>query len=307
MNNILVNKGVSVVGSADLPQSPAIVVVGAARGGTSMIAGALAKLGVYTGDKSSPPVYEDVRLSTCFEARDFQEVQRVRDEYNQKYNAWVWKRPSSIDYLNDVHQLLNAPRYIFVYKDVMSIAQRNTISMLSELLPGMERPLKQYIETLKFLRSTAVFAMLVSYEKAMAHPDYFLNELAMFCKLEPSNEQLESARSFIDPNPEAYLDSSRITKAEGCLDGLINRKIFGWARLIHAKKIAEVEFFLNDKKIGCVISNQSRSDLDSKFGLSCAYDFEIPESITLIHGDKLRARVVNEVRDLNNSPLEFKI
>src|SRR5690606_35983563 len=100
----LINKGVTEVGHntggmcADGKPRP-VVVVGTARGGTSMIAGALHHLGVFTGDKSHPPVYEDVRLAAAFEAGDLAEARKIAAEYSQRGSRRAWKRPSSINYL----------------------------------------------------------------------------------------------------------------------------------------------------------------------------------------------------------------
>lgn len=302
MSDSLTNKGIAVTGTPSDSRSGAIVVVGAARGGTSMVAGSLVQLGVFMGDRAAAPVFEDLRLSTCFEKRDFASAEAVAAEYSRKHELWGWKRPWSIDHLDDVHRVLKAPRYIFIYKDVMSISQRNAISMLTDLLPGMERPLQQYAKTLEFLRQRPLHAMLVSYEKAMGDPAYFVKELARFCGMEPSQQQLRAAQDFIQPNPEHYLDASRITKAQGRLGGVANGRIYGWARFLHSKAPASVELFRNDEKIATVIANKPRPDLQERFNQACAFSFELSAEVSVTPGDVLRARVVNEVRDLENSP-----
>lgn len=302
MSESLTNKGLSVIGNPSDARSRALVVVGTARGGTSMVAGSLAQLGIFMGDGAKAPVYEDLRLSTPFERQDFSEVDAIAAEYSQKHELWGWKRPWSIDHLDDVHKVLKAPRYVFIYKDVMSIAQRNAISMLSDILPGMERSLQQYGKTVAFLRARPVRAMMVSYEKAMADPANFVQELARFCQVEPEAHRLEAARAFIQPNPEHYLDLSRITKAQGRLGGVANRKIYGWARWLHSKGAASVDLFVNGEKIASVVANKPRPDLMQRFNQPCAFNFELPEGLALKSGDVLRARVVNEVRDLENSP-----
>lgn len=48
-NNALINKGVVVVGNPKSDKTSPIIVIGTARGGTSMVAGVLARLGVYMG------------------------------------------------------------------------------------------------------------------------------------------------------------------------------------------------------------------------------------------------------------------
>lgn len=302
MSESLTNKGISIIGEPTDSRSKAIVVVGTARGGTSMVAGSMAKLGIFMGDRAAPPVFEDVRLSTCFESKDEEAAATIVQEYSEKHGLWGWKRPSSIDYLPTVHNVLNAPRYIFIYKDIMSIAQRNAISMLSYLMPGMDRALKQYGQTIDFLRAQPVRAMLVSYEKAMADSAHFVAELAQFCEIQATSQQLRQATNFITPNPEQYLDASRITKAQGRLGGVANGRVYGWARFVHSKKPASVNLYLNDQPIATVIANRPRPDLLEKFNQPCAFSMNLPEGVNVKTGDVLRARVENEIRDLENSP-----
>lgn len=300
MSDSLINKGIAVIGDVQ-SESPPIVVVGVARGGTSMIAGSMAHLGIFMGNKSSPPVFEDVQLSKLFEDRDFVGVKKLVNQYNERYGLWGWKRPSSINYLDEVHFLLNSPRYIFVYKDIMSIAQRNAISMLSELISGMQSPIDGYKKTLDFILKNKPRAMLVSYEKVMSDPFNFLKELKNFSGINPSEVNFNSAIEFISPNPENYLDNSRITKAQGRLGGVKGNQIYGWARLVHANHSARVDLFVNDKKIGTIVADRPRPDLLEKFNQNCAFFFDL--NLNLKSGDLLRARVVNEVVDLENSPL----
>lgn len=301
----LINRGVAVVGDElfSVAKGHPVIVVGTARGGTSMVAGCLHHLGVFMGDKAHPPVYEDVLLAQALEAGDIEQARQVVDRYKAMNRPWGWKRPSSIDYLPAVDEVFEQPAYVFVFKDLFSIAQRNSISMLSDVLMGMQRAHQQYGRALDFIGAKKPRAMLVSYEKAIAYPDHFLEQLTGFCGLAPSVEQQKAARSFIDPAPEKYLDVSRITKAQGRLGGVTKHSIFGWARFVHQRTAPEVQIFLNDSLIVTASADQAREDLLKKFGQNCGYNVPIPEGITLQAGDVLRARVKGEVRDLDNSPL----
>lgn len=303
MSEALVNKGIAIVGAPDL-ENNSIAVIGTARGGTSMIAGVLAKLGVFMGDRAVPPVFEDVRLSDVMESKDFKRAKKIISEYSAKHAKWGWKRPSSIEYLDDVEKVFGSPAYVFVFKDIFSIAQRNSISMLSEVLPSMKRAHEQYGMALDFLRKSSPYAMLVSYDKAVSYPEGLVSSLIDFYGLSPTEQQIQDAVAFITPNPTDYLDASRITKGQGRLDGVKNgRTIYGWARYVHTKKAAEVDIYLNDTRIGSVLADKPRPDVEKRFGQACAYLFELPEDITLSVGDKLRVRVANDVKDLNASPL----
>lgn len=148
--------------------------------------------------------------------------------------------------------------------------------------------------------------MLVSYDKAMSHPENFLNNLIEFVGVSPNPEQLAAARNFIDPEPAGYLDASRITKAEGCLDNVSQQWITGWARYVHSASPASVNIMVNDKLIGTVVADQARSDLASKLKGDCAFSFQVPDAVTLRSGDIIRARVCDEIRDLTHSGVQVK-
>ena len=53
-----------------------VVVLGVARGGTTMVASVLQSLGVFMGDKLGP-VLEDVTLSRAVESRDIQQLKEL--------------------------------------------------------------------------------------------------------------------------------------------------------------------------------------------------------------------------------------
>ncbi|WP_300273127.1 hypothetical protein [Halomonas sp.] len=307
----LVNKGVVSFGSrrgrgsATSTDVNQVVVIGTARGGTSLVAGALHHLGVYLGEKSSPPVFEDVRLARTIEKGSLDEAKDIVKEYSDRHPVLAFKRPSVIDNLSVIEKVFDCPRYIFVYKDIFSISNRNSISMLTDVLPGMERALKQYRNTVSFLRDVNPEALLVSYEKALRYPEHFVDRVIEFCGISPTPKQVEAARKFINPEPRQYLDVSRVTKSQGRLAGVKGRVVHGWARYVHRSVHAEVNILVNDALVARVVADQPRPDLDKRFGQSCAFSFTLPEDMVVQKGDSVRARVSDDVLDISNSPIKL--
>jgi len=299
MSDTLINKGVTAIGAQAAPDAP-VVVVGTARGGTSMVAGALAHLGVFMGDAAVAPVYEDTHLSAAFESADDQAVEAILQKYAGTGRHVGWKRPSSIDQLERVDRLFGKPRYVFVFKDVFAIANRNSISMRSETLSGMARALEQYQRVVEFLRKAQPSALLVSYDKAMAYKQEFIQSLIDFCGIEASAAQRQAALDFIDPEPAAYLDASRITKAQGRLDMARDNVVAGWARYLHQTKPATVDIYVNDTLVGSMHAREQRRDLIERLGVACGFTFTLSSALSA--GDIVRVRVRDEVRDLANSP-----
>ena len=297
--NGLVNKGVVNYGVG--APSLRFVVVGVARGGTSVVAGVLDKLGVYMGDGAVAPVFEDTPLSQAFESKKRGLAAEIAKRYSANHDHWAWKRPSCINYLPEVHRALGAPNYIFIYRDLLSIAQRNAISMQSDVMASMAVAQKQYSKAHEFLSKNRVRALLLSYEKVMLYPDHFLDQLVAFCGLAPSPQALEAARRFMTHNSPDYLDATRITKAEGVIEQVTAAGVSGWARFVHTHKAPDIELFINDIPVAKVKAHGQVPGHDGA-AVRHAFQFELSGLLSLRPGDVVRGRVDGEVVDLENSP-----
>ena len=100
------------------PHRRTLVVLGAPRGGTSMLAGTLDKLGVYMGDrighqKEDPRFRQDTTLE--------QKLQAIADN-NARHRIWGWKLPNSIYYYGDLHAQLINPVFLTGYRNPFSVA-----------------------------------------------------------------------------------------------------------------------------------------------------------------------------------------
>jgi hypothetical protein len=94
-------------------------------------------------------------------------------------------------------------------------------------------------------------------------------------------------------------------QAQGRIDGIDGRRIFGWARLKNSQVAAHVEIFLNDIKVGLVKADLPQTNLLRDLNQACGYEYEFPVDISLFKGDILRLRIEGDFRELDNSPLIF--
>lgn len=102
------------------------VVLGTPRGGTSLLAGALVEAGVYMGEYRTRQ-YEDpdFKLSPA-ESKQGNPSARLLPailDRNANHRLWGWKWPNAIYYISAIHHLLVRPVYLFVYRDIESIAR----------------------------------------------------------------------------------------------------------------------------------------------------------------------------------------
>jgi hypothetical protein len=100
------------------------VVLGAPRGGTSLIAGALHHAGVYMGDfRTSQYEDPDFELSPDEAHRAVAQLGEIIRRRNEEHEFWGWKRPNSIYYIRSVVHLLRQPVFLFVYRGIAEIAR----------------------------------------------------------------------------------------------------------------------------------------------------------------------------------------
>lgn len=301
--NQLINNGLQRLGRHDPAVCKPVVVVGPARSGTSMIAGVLHHLGMYLGQKAPPPVFEDIPLSQAFESGSDRECRKLIEGYVRQHGTFAWKRPNALHQLERVDRLFRKPRYIFVFKDIFSIARRNQISMFQDSLVGMKNALAQYQKVLDFLGEARPEALLVSYDKAVQYRAEFVDEVAAFCALRPEPAQVERAIGFIDPASEEYLEKSRINRTQGVLAGLgADGSLRGWARFAYHEGKAVVDIWVNDALVASPVADLSGESAGVARKDACAFLYRFPDG-ALRPGDIIRARVRGEIRDLDKSPL----
>jgi len=188
------------------------IIVGVARGGTSLLSGTLNALGVFTGDKSVSPVYEDVRLAKYIDSKDNDGAYNVIHEYNKRYDIWAFKRPSIIHSLDLFHDSWRNPIYLFIFKDFLSIANRNVLSMGMDFLQCLNLAYNDYGNIIKFILQNKISGFCFSYDKILSNKRKFIDYLVEKLNIDAERENIYNATLFIDRDSEEYLDKTRIVE-----------------------------------------------------------------------------------------------
>lgn len=281
------------------------VVLGGARSGTSLVAGVLHHLGVYMGDKATPPVFEDVRLSVALETSNSEDVQDIVAAYENRA-PWGFKRPGALGYFDRLEAQLPPRRYVVIFRDVFATANRNRLSVGLEILRGLERALRDNRNLVRCVGETDSPLMLCSYEKILNRPAEFVDALSGYASLSPDAGQKKRATAFIRPDPFNYLDSSRNTKATGTIEEVSANRIRGWARYVHQGHPAVVDLIVNGERVASQKAAAEREDLREAGkhpSGKCGFEFEV--ETPLEPGDRVRVRARDEIRDLTQEPVVF--
>ncbi len=309
----MINKGISTIydeSTLSLPEKT-LVVLGTARGGTSAIAGALDKLGLFTGDSAGPPVYEDLLLSSKIESGSADDIKAVIEDYNQRYPIWAYKRPRLLYHIEEVYTYFRNPIYIVIFRDLFAAAQRTKISGKVDIFLTMKKLLGDNERIINFIDRVRPNTVLVSYEKLLAHPDQFIKEIIDITGIEANPQHIDNAIQSIKPGPSSYLDATRTNKAIGEISYLEHNIVEGWAKYNYPlKPSAHVELKINNKKISTTVADLPASNflnpVDMPAGTQCGFRFSLAD-FTIKRGDTIAVRATDEIVDLENSPQTARI
>lgn len=177
-----------------------IVCFGTARGGTSMVAGAVLGLGVPMGQGIGRN-FEDPAFNIDWQKGALPEfiehARQVIAARDAAHPIWGWKFPNAVRYLDRVIGDLRAPHLVCVYRDPipMALRRRQTSDTASNFVTAR---LRAQVRNTAMIEELGVPTLMVSYEKASAHPLVFLQELAEFLNL-PLPDNVEEIVAFMAP------------------------------------------------------------------------------------------------------------
>jgi hypothetical protein len=210
-----------------LPSRRTIVVLGAPRGGTSLVAGALRLAGVFMGDETDPANNEDRafnfhrgNFSTLTESGKRQDflasIRQTISQRNSTHAVWGWKDPIAALYIEEILPDLVNPHFILVTRDITASVMRERIQATGSLrekkeldlyFEKAERSLGLYRDSLAVIRTSGAPAFFVSYEKACRNSEDFATQVLDFT----------SAQEVRGPKRVAAIEAIRLYAREGAV------------------------------------------------------------------------------------------
>jgi hypothetical protein len=294
-----------------------VIVFGVPRGGTSMVAGTLSKLGVFMGNPEHvAPFYENMELLDALKKRDRAKLKEIISKNNSTYPMWgvkILHQALLIRWLLD-RAMFSDVAYVVVFRDIFATAKRRTISMKGGLLKEMFKAVLINFGLLTLISLTKKPILLVSYEKALLFPEGFVAELATFLNLNQT-ANTTAAVEFIKPSPDDYrIRSTTRSKLDtdlpyfGYIDGISNDKVTGWALSLENTNPLELELLINGHRQTVITANLVREDVaqaNSDFHKNCGFEFNFNSQINLKSGDCVEIRIAKPAIHLINSPYYF--
>ncbi|MCP4748085.1 MAG: hypothetical protein GY874_18405 [Desulfobacteraceae bacterium] len=175
------------------------IVLGAPRGGTSMIAGLLRLFGIYMGNKlghqhEDPQFRKETTLDT--------KIDQI-EKNNKSHKKWGWKLPNTIYYYEDIKNHIINPVFVVIYRNPLSIAMssadRDNRDFRFKLA---EVPINHYRKMHNLISNNPdVPSVMISYDEAIRQnkKKNFLINFAKFLNLSFTEKVMKDAIEFINP------------------------------------------------------------------------------------------------------------
>jgi hypothetical protein len=243
-----------------------------------MVASILKELGVFIGRSVDRAVFEDRDFAAALEAGDPAQLSRLIAERNAQHAVWGFKRPEAYRNLNDLCRLCRNPRVIVTFRDIVTIALRNQISMQMDAMQLLPRLATQYKDLVDTIERASAPCLLISYEKSVQFPLQTAQKIAWFCGLDVSDEQVREAAEVVENGTPGYLKSARL-HYDGHVGRLRKGKLRGWVK-VHNRDTMRVNvvLMLDGKPVQTARADLPRPDVlkagygDGRYGFEFAID-----------------------------------
>ena len=262
-----------------------LIVLGAARGGTTMVAQMLHDLGVCMGQGLDSTYQDGAMNGICRALFDGQitiahpVIEQVLRHRDRQFAVWGWKFPTHI--FEQLYDKTRHPHVIAVFRDPVAIATRESVSHGYNVVACLPRALEQISNLTRFVLETRHPCLSLSYERGLARKDELVDALLDFAGITASPAARRQAAQRAQPGSARYLDETKARTVEGTIDG-VDRRITGWLRYPHQinRRVA-FTVLIDDVPVYDGVADRFRADLKEAFNNdgSCSFVVATPPSL----------------------------
>jgi hypothetical protein len=292
------------------PDERTFVVIGLARGGTTMVARLLEAFGVHMGDEADNPVVEDRRMAAAIEDGGDAAVRAVVADYDAHHAVWGFKRPNVFRALDAQNLPFRNPHFVVVVRDPLAIANRNRISMFKDPLVDMADSVELMADLVRFVDAQRAHPMfLLSFDKSLMNVRSLVGDMADFAGVELTQPMRRRALKSIEVDNNNYLELSRADSFMGRITDAADGTVTGFFRYHHHDANPPLEVYVDDEPVDATLRwFDTHIDRPNGKRFSGRYGFELQlERVRLEPGNQVSVLVDDERRqELRNSPYRVR-
>ncbi|MEJ0018749.1 MAG: hypothetical protein WDN25_19755 [Acetobacteraceae bacterium] len=152
------------------------------------------------------------------------------------------------------------PHLLIIYRDPIAVAARNVLSEHADSLEAVLEATAAMHALAQFARASKLPFLFLSYEKALLFPQVFVDSVLSFCGIALDDKARAALLRFVQPNRAQYVLTSRRT-FEGNLEGVLDGKLYGWARHLGHLEPVLLDLLVDEKLAATFPAGEFRGDL----------------------------------------------
>lgn len=183
------------------------VILGAPRGGTSMVGGLLRLFGIFMGDSISGSYGDKHEDTEFYKSKTKKERIGLINKRNEEHEVWGFKDPKVTRYLHEIEKELINPHYIVITREPIPSAKSAAKRNKNQTFEGAFYRSVVINDLLnKFMESNEGKCIHFTYEDCLEHPANFVETLEVYLDIKLSKEQKQTAINFISPGYKSLLE-----------------------------------------------------------------------------------------------------
>ncbi len=184
-----------IINPANISDKKTIIVIGCARGGTSMVAGLIRKLGIFMGENIDGPNHEDQDFMTD----DLEALQEAVATRNSHHLYWGWKNTDEgIARIRLIFPYLRNPHIIVVFRNFLDVVESFNKYENIALAPGMQDIGERYANITQLMGTLECPILAVNYDNAINSKMSTASNIASFLGIKCSRASLRESANFIN-------------------------------------------------------------------------------------------------------------
>jgi len=162
-----------------------VVLIGNARGGTSVFAGIIHHLGIRVTDDPGL-TFEDLAINRCLVDDDLVTFKNIVKDYDLKYPAWGFKYWKTLNHIDKILPLIRNSHIINIFRDPVAITTRQ--HQMDGTNDRWATVNQYYYKQFKLVNMKRP-QLLVSYDRLLKQPQRTVIEIRDFLKLSENVER----------------------------------------------------------------------------------------------------------------------
>ena len=148
-----------------------------------------------------------------------------------------------------------------IFRDPVAVAVRNALSEQRDGTEAIIEATAAMHSLAQFVRASRLPFLFLSYEKALVFPRAFIDSVLGFCGIALDEAKRAEPAAATSSRTARSMCSPRSASFEGHLEGVLDGRLYGWARHVGELTPVTLDLLIDDRLAATFQAGEFRGDL----------------------------------------------